>query len=331
MMPQHDSLFSHVVCFAVEFRRFGSLGIVIFPMLQTWTLLVSGNSCPNFDMSGDARYNWQCAVGLNKSSGLYAFEDHCIETLKQRIFWGYEGEDICDHYWGDETRSGLWPRLIEQHGGDSWITCNGQRMQRRMSRKSPAEVSRWTPKDWVAFRLKIAKGCITPDICEFENSHFGMCSGFYDKEILPNCTGESGGMQSVEYRDGFCSEICPPPPEEPDDVQESNDLVNGTILNKTRVNGTSLNETSLNESSLNETSLNETFVNSTNDSPQKVRQPKCPVTRFAFKAKAKAKQAVSKMMTWMSRLLPALLGPPTPPPPSDVNSTEQRSERLEVV
>lgn len=145
----------------------------------------------------DRKHMWRCAISFDHSTGKFDVNERCIDILGQKLYWGFEGGDECDQYWGGE-KPGLLNRLIPEEY-DEYGECMNTRMT-----KVGTKMMRATEEERVSIVLKTEKKCVPEDLCKFHTGLFGYCSTFYDTTVKKSCPEDNG------HREQFCTTICPP-------------------------------------------------------------------------------------------------------------------------
>lgn len=163
--------------------------------------------CPIGQSGGaEQKYIWRCATHYNETvKGRPEFDEGCVEVLKQKVFWGYEGGDECAQYWGGKkVPVGLYDRFL-QEVGFVHNQCVDKETSKFMRVTPVSERRKFSKEKWIELRVGFDSTCIKEETCKFQWSHFGMCSNFFKNEVEPNCGNDFG------YREKYCVAVCPKP------------------------------------------------------------------------------------------------------------------------
>eukprot|EP00927_Polykrikos_kofoidii_P017743 TRINITY_DN18105_c0_g1_i1.p1 TRINITY_DN18105_c0_g1~~TRINITY_DN18105_c0_g1_i1.p1 ORF type:complete len:263 (-),score=39.08 TRINITY_DN18105_c0_g1_i1:14-802(-) len=188
----------------------------------TWVLFFSmmldtsgGTDCPagfNPDSMEDRR-KWKCAIDVDEENATLKYNDECLYNIQQRDFWEFPDKTTdCEEYWGSQKVVGLWHRLTEKLSDDvsAYLNCT-QNFRSAMIEKYSANVVRsWPQKRMTRLSVQSDKKCTSERLCDFENSHFGRCSQFFDSMVAPSCDANDN-----KFVKRYCEEVCPlPSPDE---------------------------------------------------------------------------------------------------------------------
>mmetsp|Transcript_83616 Transcript_83616/g.159559 ORF Transcript_83616/g.159559 Transcript_83616/m.159559 type:complete len:232 (-) Transcript_83616:51-746(-) len=176
--------------------------------------------CPGMGEDGtDVKYMWRCATTYS-GSGMPEFDEGCREVLKQKVFWGFEGGDECQEYWGGKGKVGLYNRFTRDIGTPELERCVDKEASILIRKTSRAEQARWSKELWMDMKIKFDTICLNnmkqkEALCKFQYSHFGMCSYWFAQEVEKSCGDDFG------YRKKFCEQVCPPPPPREDNASKT--------------------------------------------------------------------------------------------------------------
>lgn len=178
--------------------------IAALAVAHHWRPAASQGDCPAFAQQGvDPKYMWRCAIGWEES-GKPKLDEACLGNLAQRLWWGFEGGDECEEYYGGKRGPGLWDRFLRE-ASTKFAACQRERMQRELIRLPPSV----GPKQRMELLIEVDKGCVSKEVCDFQWSHFGICQPFYEEHVRWKCGDDYG------YKELYCAQVCPPPPPPP--------------------------------------------------------------------------------------------------------------------
>lgn len=176
---------------------------LLFALLVVQSLLVS--SCP---LGYDDEDTWQCALGIGED-GQPIWDEACLKALEEggsvdTTTGG--GVSKCDEFWGAEDDTGnviegIWDKLTGTAGQEYW-QCYGEGKYNLSLRLPDGAMEHMPESQWHDERFKMDKQCVSDALCAVEQSPYGWCSEYYEREIMPSCGPDL-------YRERFCSHLCP--------------------------------------------------------------------------------------------------------------------------